>query len=67
VIYGQHIRLILPHKTFIYGIILRVTVQNKSHTEAEIKENIRKIYGMARPRVADTGDGLQIWRVPENM
>jgi hypothetical protein len=24
-------------------------------------------YGLARPQVADGGDGLQIWRVPENM
>jgi hypothetical protein len=24
-------------------------------------------HGMARPRVADRGDGLQIWRVPANI
>jgi hypothetical protein len=24
-------------------------------------------YGRARPRVADAGDGLQIWRVPANI
>jgi hypothetical protein len=29
--------------------------------------HIRNQHGMARPRVADGGDGLQIWRVAANI
>jgi hypothetical protein len=35
-----------------------------------VKENVKWVqchHGMARPRVADRGDGLQIWRVAANI
>jgi hypothetical protein len=28
---------------------------------------VHRHYGMARPRVADRGDGLQVWRVAANI
>jgi hypothetical protein len=32
-----------------------------------ISSYLSKIHGMARPQVADGGDGLQVWRVAENI
>jgi hypothetical protein len=37
---------------------------------SELRINVKGVHchhGMARPRVADRGDGLQIWRVAANM
>jgi hypothetical protein len=37
------------------------------YKDAHTLNMLRCHHGMARPRVADRGDGLQIWRVAANM
>jgi hypothetical protein len=55
-----------------YLLASRITLQSCDHYFPSVPKTLHVKWvhchhGMARPRVADRGDGLQIWRVAANI
>jgi hypothetical protein len=51
----------------VIAIIPQLTPEPTHHSSFIRKTCVRKFSNVARPRVADRGDGLQIWRVAANI